>query len=92
MTCVTARSAIVQAKRVIRPQERRRGSEGGRGLRGPEGEARDHSDHVDWMVWVWALEAAKPIFLRTVGWEAVVAAAAMLQAKQERGLHNSLDI
>jgi hypothetical protein len=43
------------------------------------------------MVWVWALEAVKPIILRTVGWEAVVAAAAMLQAKQERGLHNSLE-
>lgn len=37
------------------------------------------------------MEAVKPIFLKTVGWEAVIAAAAMLQAKQERSLLNPLE-
>ena len=43
------------------------------------------------IVWIWAWEAVKPRFLRTVGAKAEVADAAMLQAKQARSLFHLVE-
>jgi len=85
--CFTAASSRTQPSRVMRAPRRTNGKRAFvRSERNPESRQKARPERYTGMVWIWAEEEVKPRFWRTVGWKAVSAEAAMLQAKQANNL------